>query len=47
MDAALRIEDLRKDYRAPDGEVQAVLDVPSFELAQGEQVALAGSSGSG
>jgi len=47
VDAALRIEDLRKDYRAPDGEVQAVLDVPSFELAQGEQVALAGSSGSG
>jgi putative ABC transport system ATP-binding protein len=44
---ALRIEGLTKSYRSPDGEVTPVLDVPSFALARGEQIALRGASGSG
>jgi putative ABC transport system ATP-binding protein len=44
---ALRIEDLRKSYRSPDGEVTPVIDVPAFALARGEQIALRGASGSG
>ena len=43
----LRIQDLRKDYTSPEGELQRVLEVPSFTLEAGEQVAIAGSSGSG
>ncbi len=43
----LTIEGLRKEYRAPDGTVEPVLDLPHFELAAGEQVGLVGSSGSG
>jgi putative ABC transport system ATP-binding protein len=43
----LELSDLRKSYRAPDGEVLTVLDVPAFSLGAGEQVAIAGSSGSG
>jgi len=43
----LRIEDLRKSYRAPDGTEQVVLDVARFELEAGAEVALAGESGSG
>ncbi|MEO0649857.1 MAG: ABC transporter ATP-binding protein [Planctomycetota bacterium] len=43
----LEIRDLRKSYRSPDGQVQAVLDVPEFSVDAGEQVALAGRSGSG
>jgi ABC-type lipoprotein export system ATPase subunit len=45
--ALLEIRDLKKSYRAPDGQVQPVLDIPAFELQPGEQVALAGRSGSG
>ncbi len=43
----LEIQDLVKTYRAPDGEVQTVLDVARFELEAVEQVALVGQSGSG
>ena len=43
----LEIRDLRKDYTSPEGELQRVLEVPSFTLDAGEQVAVAGSSGSG
>jgi ABC-type lipoprotein export system ATPase subunit len=43
----LEIEGLVKAYRAPDGEVQTVLDVPRFAMEAGEQVALIGQSGSG
>ena len=45
--ALLRIQDLRKSYRAPDGSEQVVLDLPHFELGAGQEVALAGESGSG
>ena len=43
----LEIRDIKKAYRSPDGELHTVLDIPSFEVAEGEQVALAGTSGSG
>ncbi len=45
--ALLEIQDLRKSYRAPDGEEQAVLDVPTFELQAEQHLALEGQSGSG
>ncbi len=44
---AVRIENLTKTYVAPDGTTTAVLDVPTFDIADGEQVALIGTSGSG
>ncbi|TAJ24403.1 MAG: ABC transporter ATP-binding protein [Planctomycetota bacterium] len=43
----LRIQGLRKSFRTPDGETQPILELDSFELAPGEQVALAGASGTG
>src|SRR5688500_3798966 len=44
---ALRIEQLKKSYLAPDGTVSPVINIDSLGLADGEQVALMGSSGSG
>ena len=44
---SLHIENLAKHYVAPDGSTTTVLDVPHFELADGEQVALLGGSGTG
>ena len=44
---ALRLERLTKRYRAPDGTSVPVIDVESFDLADGEQVALVGGSGTG
>lgn len=44
---SLVIENLRKTYAAPDGNVVTVLNVERFELADGEQVALVGGSGTG
>ena len=44
---AVRIDNLTKNYVAPDGSTTAVLDVPHFEIADGEQVAMIGTSGSG
>lgn len=43
----LEIEDLSKAFEAPDGETTLVVDVPAFALAEGEQVAIEGGSGSG
>ena len=43
----LEIRDLAKSFRAPDGAAELVLDVPSFALERGAEVALAGASGSG
>ncbi|MHC4820401.1 MAG: ABC transporter ATP-binding protein [Planctomycetota bacterium] len=45
--ALLSVCDLRKTYRTPDGEEHVVLDIPSFDLEAGHQVALEGRSGSG
>ena len=44
---SLILKDIRKSYREPDGHVLPVLNVPSFQLAAGEQVVLVGSSGGG
>jgi putative ABC transport system ATP-binding protein len=43
----LLLENVTKQFRGPDGAVQPVIDVPRFELARGEQVALEGRSGTG
>ena len=45
--ALLEIENLRKTYRTPDGRILPVVDVPSFRIEPGEQVALSGPSGTG
>ncbi|MEL6429482.1 MAG: ABC transporter ATP-binding protein [Planctomycetota bacterium] len=43
----LEIEALTKVYRSPESSDEVVLDVPSFTLEEGAEVALAGTSGSG
>ena len=44
---SLRLERLKKRYVGPDGSAVPVIDIESFDLADGEQVALVGGSGSG
>ncbi|MDA1265744.1 MAG: ABC transporter ATP-binding protein [Planctomycetota bacterium] len=43
----LELRNVKKIYRTPEGELQTVLDLESFHLDAGEQVGLAGTSGSG
>jgi putative ABC transport system ATP-binding protein len=43
----LEITRLKKSFITPDGETHAVVDVPSFQMADQAQVALSGESGSG
>ncbi len=43
----LGVTDLKKSFVSPDGERVTIVNVPSFTLAAGEQVALRGESGSG
>ncbi len=43
----LIIEKLKKSYREPDGKILRILDIPSFSVAQGEQMLLVGPSGCG
>jgi putative ABC transport system ATP-binding protein len=45
--AMLRLKDLRKSFREPDGGLLPILDVPQYQLAPGEQAVLMGKSGSG
>jgi ABC-type lipoprotein export system ATPase subunit len=45
--AVLEIEGLVKTYPVPQGGREAVIDVPSFRMEDGELVALRGESGSG
>ncbi|MSO51784.1 MAG: ABC transporter ATP-binding protein [Acidobacteria bacterium] len=45
--AALLIENLKKSFHSPDGELTTIVDVPAFRLDRGEQIALRGMSGSG
>ncbi len=45
--ALLELHDVRKSFRDPEGEAECILDVPRFEVAAGERVALVGASGSG
>ncbi len=43
----LAVADLRKSFVSPDGERVDIVDVASFTLGAGEQLALRGESGSG
>ena len=43
----LVLSGLRKAFRTPDGESSPVLDIESFSMERGAQVALRGASGSG
>ncbi len=43
----LELRDLQRAFRSPDGDDQLIVDVPSFEVEAGQQVAIAGTSGSG
>jgi putative ABC transport system ATP-binding protein len=43
----LEIADLVKSFSSPDGERIVIVDIPAFALAEGEQVAVRGASGSG
>jgi ABC-type lipoprotein export system ATPase subunit len=43
----LDIRGLQKSFRTPDGTLHRVVDLPTFDLAAGAQVALAGPSGTG
>jgi ABC-type lipoprotein export system ATPase subunit len=43
----LRIENLKKSFVEPGGDPLPILDLPRFEVAEGEQVLLMGKSGSG
>ena len=43
----LIVQDLKKSFRSPSGNLDPVLYVPEFSLQQYEQVALRGASGSG
>lgn len=45
--SVLEIQELKKSFRTPEGEVLPVIDVPSFALDPGAQIALRGESGSG
>jgi len=45
--SVLEVKDLRKAYVAPTGETTPVIDIASFAMEAGEQVALEGESGSG
>ncbi len=44
---SLELKQLRKSYREPNGNQLPILDIDHFEMADGEQVALIGSSGGG
>jgi putative ABC transport system ATP-binding protein len=43
----LAISALQKSFRTPEGERKLIVDVPSFSVAPGQQLALRGESGSG
>jgi len=43
----LQINDLKKAYLQPDGEVLPILDIPSYKVDKGEPVVLIGRSGGG
>jgi putative ABC transport system ATP-binding protein len=43
----LRLEGIKKSFRQPNGERLLILDLPRFDVAAGEQVALIGDSGCG
>ena len=44
---SLRLKKIRKNYHQPGGSVITVLDIDQFDIADGEQIVLVGSSGGG
>lgn len=45
--ALLELRGVKKSYKSPDGHVQEILDVPSFDVAAASELAIAGTSGCG
>lgn len=43
----LSIKELKKSYSEPNGKPIQILDIPAFEISEGEQVVLLGQSGGG
>lgn len=43
----LSVENVKKSYREPNGELLPILDVPRLAVAEGEQVVIRGRSGGG
>lgn len=43
----LLVENVKKSYREPDGTRLPILDIPRFEVEQGQQVVIRGQSGGG
>ena len=43
----LKLENIQKVFRQPNGQYLQVLEIPTFELARGEQAVLTGRSGGG
>ena len=43
----LRIENIKKSYSQPDGSRVEIIDIPQFEIAEGERMVLIGPSGCG
>lgn len=47
MEPLLKISELKKSYKSPDGQISQVINIPSFELAEAAETALIGRSGTG
>ena len=45
--SVLAVENLRKSFRAPDGDSTLIVDIPTFGMDEGAHVGLRGASGSG
>lgn len=43
----LRLQNVKKSFREPDGDILPILDIERFEVAAGEQTVLVGHSGCG
>lgn len=43
----LKLTDIKKSYRQPDGTVTPILDVPQYSIGRGEQAVMVGPSGCG
>jgi putative ABC transport system ATP-binding protein len=43
----LKVENIKKSYRTPDGDRQEILDIPLLEIEDDDHVAIRGASGSG
>ena len=43
----VEVTDLKKSFTSPEGDKTLIVDVPRFQLAEGEHVAVRGASGSG